>query len=71
MCNKVPLILKWFYLPEVLHVGEAPECSGVPRRQRRVKEKLRHDFGVIVHVGVHHPIRHCRQKKGNDGTRTG
>lgn len=63
------LLLSWegeqiiwasFYLPEILHRWEVSESGGVSSRQWCVQEKLRHDFGVVVHIGTHHPIGHCR-----------
>jgi hypothetical protein len=47
------------YLPEVFHGGQTSKGGMVPSRQRCVEEELRHNFGVVVHVGAHHPIGHC------------
>lgn len=54
--------LRHLYLPEVLHSRQGSERGWVPRRQWRVQEQLRHDFGVIVHVSTNHPIGHCKGK---------
>ena len=52
-------MLSQVYLPEVLHGGQTSKGGMVPSRQWSVEEELRHNFGVIVHVGAHHPIGHC------------
>lgn len=49
-----------FYLPEIFHGRKASKSWRVPSRQLSIQEKLGHDFGVIVHVGTHHPVSHCK-----------
>lgn len=56
---------KGLYFPEVLHGGKAPESGDVSVRQWHVEEELRHDFGVVVHVSAHHPIRYYNTFRQN------